>query len=380
MIRTERITVRLLICMLLLLTSCNSYSDDEMPHNEFSHRFTPLRVDTVDGLAEIGAWEIMGRGNAISLVKHNLVLNRLTVISEQIQKIVLFAIEKEETIAQQIVDIPNLRVLDIDEVGDKLLVAMAGRMRNDQGKPRDFFHWVGIWSVASGSLDECLSGSCIDEMTDPDHIEKADIGAVMDAETVVAYDEYSYRFAILSPENGGGISLINSPDSDYWWHIGKIALNSNRSQLAIVFQEGRIVLEKISEHNNWPLKGFEVLEKGVENSLQPIQNVVFDQSGKWLSIIRGKRLSIWSVSGWIKKETFSDQIDDVQEMKFNPSGELLFIMIDDHIRIIGLEEEKVVFELHTPGITSLDISDDNRLLFWGDENGTVHVWGIPVRE
>ena len=292
---------------------------------------------------------------------------------------VLFSIDREETIAQQIVDIPNLRVLDIDKEGEKLLVGMLDQRLNEQGKPREYFHWLAIWNTTSGSLDQCLTGSCIGKLTDPDQRADADIGAVMGAETVVAYDEFSYSMEKLSPKVGADISLVNSPEADYWWHIGKIAINSHHNQLAIAFEEGRIDFEKINGSENWPLKGVEVLEQGDKNQLEPVQFALIDPSGNWLSIIRGKNLSIWNVGGWIKKGTFNDQIDGVNGMNFNPSGELLFIATDDHIRIIGLKQKKIVFEMQTPGIKSLNISDDNRLLFWGDENGTVHVWGLPIR-
>lgn len=377
--RTLINTIGLLIGLLLLFARCNAPSDEELPPNEFSQRYAPLRVDTVDGMVEIGAWEIMEKGEAISLIQHNLVLNRLTVISEQAKKVVLFAIEGEETVAQQVVDIPNLRVLDVDEEGEKLLVGRSGQRLNEQGELQEYFHWFVIWNVISASRDECISvsGTCAGELTDPDKIAYADIGAVMDAETVVAYDEYSYVETILSPENGGGISLINSPDSDYWWHIGRIAVNSDQNRLAVVFQEGGVELYKITEPENWwPLAWIDVLEKRKENQLQPIQHAIFDSSARWLAIVRGQELTIWQLSDW-KRKVFQRQVGNVHGMHFNPLGELLFIGRDDAISVISLEERSVVFEMQTPGIISLDISDDNRLLFWGDGSGTVHVWGIP---
>jgi hypothetical protein len=376
--RIHRITVGLLICMLPLLASCNSHTDKELPFNKFSKRYSPLRADNLDRLVEVDDWEIMETGDPISLIKHNLDLNRLTVISEQTQMVVLFAIEREETITQQIVDVPNLRVLGIDNNGEKILIGRSGRRSNDNGKPQEYFHWFGIWSTASGSLDECFSGSCTGELTDPDQIAYADIGAVMDAETVVAYDEDAYSTVILSPGNGGGVALVNSPDADYWWHIGRIAVNTNQNRLAVVFQEGGITLFRISEPDRWwPLAWIDVLARGEENQLQPIQEAIFDPDGSWLAIVRGQDLIIWRIRGW-QREVFREKVGDVHGMRFNPSGELLFLGRDNAINVISLSERDMIFELQAPGITTLDISDDNRLLFWGDEQGTVHAWGIPI--
>ena len=375
--RIKRNKIGLIICALLLLTGCNSRSGQGLPPNEFSQRYSPLQVDTLGGLREIDAWEIMGKGETISSLQYNHALNRLTLISEQTGRIILFLIGKGEVTSRQIIDIPNLQVLGIDKEGGKLLVGNPGQALNEQGELREYFNWIAIWNIASGSLDECFSGSCVGRLTDPDKIENADIGAVMDAETAVMYDEYSYRYALLSSKDGGGISLVNSPDAEYWWHIGRIALNTRHNKLAVAYAEGRIEIEKLFGSEIWPLKGVEILAQGDENHLQSVQNAVIDPSDNWLAIVRGKQLSIWKISGWIKNQTFHDQIDVVRGISFNPPGDLLFIAINDHIRIIGLKENEVVLEIQTPGIASLSISDDNRLIFWGDENGTAHVWAIP---
>jgi len=90
LIRTQRITGRLLLCLLLLLTSCNSRSVGELLHSEFSQRYAPPGDDTVDELVEIDACRIMERGDPISLVRHHPTLNRLTVVSEQTKIVALF--------------------------------------------------------------------------------------------------------------------------------------------------------------------------------------------------------------------------------------------------------------------------------------------------
>lgn len=377
LVKVQRGTTTFFICLLLLLTSCNSRSVEELPHSEFSQRYIPLTDGTVDEFAEIDAWKILEPGYPISLVRHNVVLNQLTVVSELVKKVALFSINEEKTISQQIVEIPDLRVFDINRDGNQLLVGMSGQRLNEWGEPQQFYHWIALWDIPSGSIDRCFYWkSCIGKRTD--NIEIADTGAVMDAETVVTYGEDAFSAHVLSPGGVGGGMPVNSPDSDYWWHIGNVAVNSDLNRLAIVFQEGRIHLQKIS-FGNFPLGWWDVLVKGKENQLQPVQRAIFDPAGKWLAIIRGKDLTIWKISGW-KRKVLQEQIDNVRGMQFNPSGELLFVATNDAIQVINPRERDIIFEAQTPGITSLDISDDNRLLFWGDENGTVHMWGIPVSQ
>ena len=369
--------MNLIVSMGLFLASCTPRIAEIEPSNEYSKKFLPLRPDTLNGLVEINTWELMSEGDDINIIRYNSSLNRITAVSDLGNEVVMLSIEREESIFHKMEDIPDLQVLGIDENGNTLLVGMPGFTRNEVGKPRNYFHWIASWDPTSDSLIRCYSGSCAIELTDPDHIGSADIGAVWDSTIVILYNEYSYRYSWLSPTNGGGISLVNSPDSDYWWHIGMIAIDSAQDKLAIIFQEARIVITNIEEKNRFPLVGFRVLEHGDEDQLQPISNAIFSRSGKWLSVLRGNSISVWNVGGWRGKKIFSDQTMHVRGVEFNPQGDLLFIMIDDHTEILALDEKEVIAVIQTPGITSIDISDDNRLLFWGDRSGAVHMLGIP---
>lgn len=379
MIKISSTIPKLLFCIaILFLISCSSNSDNSSPPNEYSRSFMPMSAENIANIEEINLWKVMDEGTPISLIQYDLSLNRITAISEQPDMTIVLAVEAGETIFQNVINVPNFRAFTFDEKGEKLLGAMSGQMLDEQGLLLDYLQWTGIWDTRSGVLEYCVSGSCKADYND-DPV-TADIGATMDpkAENIVEYGFYGFTIDNLSENPYSGLASINSMDADYWWHIGAIAIDSQNNRQAIIFQEGRIVLEKILEPSNWPFSGVDdVIKRGDENELQPIQSALFDQRGKWLAIVRGEELSIWNVSGWKKEVVFTDQIGNIRGMSFNPSGELLFVGTADQIRVIGLKEKKAIHEIPTPGITSLNISADNRLLFWGDENGTVHAWGIP---
>jgi WD40 repeat protein len=206
----------------------------------------------------------------------------------------------------------------------------------------------------------------------------SDIGATIDfnGETVVTYNEDAYRVIKLSNSSYSGFALVNSPDADYWWHIGKMAMDSRHSRLAIVFQEGRITVEGILAPRIFPLSRIDVLENGTKHELQPVEFAAFDPSGKWLAVVRADELSIWSVANWKKAIIYQAPIRNVSGIEFNPSGELLFVATDNEIRAIGLEKKELIFEFDAPGVSSLHVDEDNRLLFWGDEEGVIHIRGV----
>jgi hypothetical protein len=157
--------------------------------------------------------------------------------------------------------------------------------------------------------------------------------------------QYGYLWK-LSPDDGGGLALVNRR-TDYWWHNGKIAINSQHNQLVIVYEEGRIDIRKIYESGNWPISIGDILAKGGKNQLEPVPFALIDPGGNWLAIVR-EVLSIWNIG--MDKRAYQDQIDSIDDMKFNPTGELLFLAIDNQIRIIGLKEKKYISSIQTQAL------------------------------
>ena len=232
--------------------------------------------------------------------------------------------------------------------------------------------------MKSGEIIECFSESCgeeFDELT-------IDIGAAMgrNAEFIIMYGEWAYYLTGLTSSYHSMIVLPNSPDSGYWWSIGRIAIDTANDRLAIIYKEGRIKVDAIGSNRMFDFELFNVIERGQENQYQTIHSAIFDSTGIWLAVARGGELKIHDVNGWYKPTIYRGQISSFKAMKFNPSGELLFVAADNEISIISTKEKRIIYKFAAPGISAIDISDDNRLLFWGDENGFMHVWGIPIPE
>lgn len=352
-----------------LLTCCNPNSIYTYPPNQYSERYSPLDSESIGKIKEISSWKIID--DPLALLKYNNLSNNLISVTEENKEIVKLDIETGETESHKILNVSSLRIFSFDAKGEKLLGAMSSTGINSRGESAEYLEWFAIWDTSTGLQVECIWGSCSEG--DDSIYEASDIGssADLDSEIIVSFSETAYS---IQTNNSSGFTLVNSPDADYWYHIGNVAIDSHNKRLAIVYQEGRIELRNIT------CTGFciiSALKKGDENQLQPIHVALFDRTGKWLAIVRGDQLSIWDVDGWIKKIVYREEVDAIHGMSFSPSSKFLFLATEDKIKIINLDENKLEAELSTPNITSLDISEDNRLMFWGDENGIVHLWGVP---
>ncbi len=66
-------------------------------------------------------------------------------------------------------------------------------------------------------------------------------------------------------------------------------------------------------------------------------------------------------------------------LAFDRTGEILVVAAGEKLIFFDLKRNKQVAEyaLETE-VTSLYFSRDNRLLIWGDADGNVHLWGVPL--
>lgn len=66
-------------------------------------------------------------------------------------------------------------------------------------------------------------------------------------------------------------------------------------------------------------------------------------------------------------------------LAFDPFGRLLFVGSRNQLQVYDVEKMNVVAEYDVTGITSIAVSEDNRLIIWGDGDGAVHLWGRTAR-
>lgn len=359
-----------LLCAIFLPAGC---APDSAPAlNEYSGGYSTLNSKSMGKLRETASWQLMDY--PVSLIKYNYASNSLIAVNEENKKIVRLDIWTGTTTDYEIENVSSFHAIGFDTKGDQLMGARSNiiQILGQRGLSERLDEFA-IWDANSGILILCRAGPCGD--SDRDNLNSLGISADLDDGIFVYFDEDGYS---LSTQEFGGSALVNSPDADYWWSIGNIAIDSRNERLAVVYQEGRIELDAFE---SFTISGlvFEgpPLKWGEKGDLQQVHAALFDRTGKWLAIVRGDQLSIWDVGGWFKRVAYRETVGAIHGISFSPSGGFLFLGVDDKIKIINLDRSKQAAELEAPNITSLDISEDNRLLFWSDENGVVHLWSFP---
>jgi WD40 repeat protein len=242
----------------------------------------------------------------------------------------------------------------------------------DIGLPVAYLNNIKLWNINTGNVVTCITASC-EEDTPTDS--EGWIGAIFgqDEKSVLLFDESAITIIDLY-NNNSKIYLVNSPDSRYWWHIGQLAYDYAEDRVAIVYKEGRIELLGTS-NNSGSFSASSILSDGAEGDIVDVTTAKIDPTGAWLAFVRENHVLVWKISP--NKKLFLDlAVDNVISLEYDQSGKLLFIVTTDKILVRDLISDSLVTEIITPGITTMAISDDNRLLIWGDQKGQIHVYGI----
>jgi len=349
--------------------ACSQNYNTKLATSEFTKNFPPLTLENVVKIGEIASWTVIDN-SPVSNISFNTLVNRLIVVSEQTMKVTTMNVETGEKTSDRNIGTSQLRILGITENGDKLLVGAINQ--NIENKLR----WIAIVDTNTGQLINCLSASCGNQ--DISSPPPDDIGGIMDSkgDFVVIYNEDSYTLIKQLPDEYASIVLVNSPEEDYWWHIGRIAIDTKGKRLAVIFQEGRIAIQKMPSPQVFPLvNSGKILANGTQGILQNVKFATFDPDGRWLAILQGEELIIWRVSG-LNKEVYRGVEANVTNITFSPFGGLLFISTKNEIKIFALSEGRFVSKIDTHDTTAIKISEDNRILFTGDNSGVIHMWGV----
>jgi WD40 repeat protein len=226
--------------------------------------------------------------------------------------------------------------------------------------------------METGELIQCMTYPCQENTSSKD----GNIGAVIDPDRrwVFSYSESTISIGDLSGKTEGRLSLVNDLDTDYMWSIGAIAPDAAHDGYAIVFQEGKVWLDTVDRSAS----RYRTLVDGKKNDVQEVITAKFDPAGQWLAFIRGGYMSVWYLGKKPESLYLEEKVPQAVDLSFDHSGSLLFVGGGDKITIWDLTNKSIVAEHEASGITSLDISEDNRLLIWGDAQGAIHVWGIPA--
>jgi WD40 repeat protein len=159
--------------------------------------------------------------------------------------------------------------------------------------------------------------------------------------------------------------------------IGKVVIDPEEELLAIAFETGQVSIGDIEEGNYLSnTRQYYLLEEGETTEIQDFQ---FNPTRTRLAWLSGERLVVIRLQNLIFRIGIDTPVNDGRFLTFDRTGRILVVATGDELLLFDVIKNKqiAVYPVNQE-ITSLFFTQDNRLLVWGDADGNVHLWGVPL--
>jgi len=340
--------------------------------NAFTEKYAVLSPNTVTSLTEVAQLTAAAYMSKASAVAYSLDANTVLAAYAEEGYVVRWDLATGDIIEEQHLGIVSPRGLGFDISGNVLMGPTAREVDTASPDAAEHVNGIGLWDTRTGKLIRCLTHPCTGNVPGRDGY----LGAKMDTtgSWVLIYSEWGFSTLDLTGASAGRISLINSPDSAYGWRLGTIAVDAAHRRIALVLSEGGIWLDSL----DGSMRNYQTLVDGVKNANRTIHDAVFDLAGQWLGILIDDTLSVWQMKAKPDKPYLEATVSNGIAIRFDQTGSLLLVAGGDRLLVWNLADKTRMAEFRTPGITSLGVSQDNRLVLWGDADGSIHVWGTAL--
>jgi WD40 repeat protein len=263
--------------------------------------------------------------------------------------------------------------------GDLVMGSTRSDNRAGGKEPREHVGGVLLWNTNTGALASCVEAPCPNRPPSDLSALPTLVGASLapDASLVLIYNEL-------------GVIRVNLPDLKYEQvydnmspgipssdvtTIGLVTFDATGMRYAVGLEEGAVAVVPIQQPWWAFLRNPLVLGKNDQSDLKTIADIAFSPDGSWLAEARRNTLRVWNLSAPSSTKSFQVPLPHVFHLAFDQSSMYLYAADGRSVVVVDLDAGAVVGRLDTPGISAATVSPDNRLLFWGDVNGVVHVQG-----
>jgi WD40 repeat protein len=317
-----------------------------------------------------------GGGGEIAVMQAVESKNPITGICYQDQTNSLFTVDSKDGILMRWdvdsgdietssdINIHSFSTLQFIEDCNKLFGAKQVEFRSGRANiVVEYIDDVHLWDTLTSEVIRCW-GRC-DEDVQGDPIQ---IGAIIDESGEKRIDYYDSGYSLTE-----GFLLSKSVFvrgiEETSPTVGQIVFSPSSTKFVIAYLEGGI---RIND-NRW-------IKKNSSNDKHKVVELVIDPTEKYIARIQDHYLTVWKVGVFSKQEIVHTKLGEENQIIFDKSGQFMFVGGQGHIQIWDMTQNQMIHEVLAKGISSMTISDDNRLLVWGDEYGNIHFWGLKESE
>ena len=187
------------------------------------------------------------------------------------------------------------------------------------------------------------------------------------------------------------VGTISDIEFDYIfiedYHIGKVVFNNAGNLLALAAEEGLIQIHQFPEIKRIERKigsggslVFGVLSKknlsNIDNIAKNISDLKFSNTQNFLAEVWGNNIVIWDITRFTDKPLFSFQLQNTNVIEFSIFDDMLIAGTNEGLVLIDIKKQRIATNYPVGEVTQLLLSQDGTLLFWGDDKGDLHIWGI----
>lgn len=367
--RTKVSCINITICIgLLIFTACCKPADRSLKQpNTFTNRYRQITSESINLIVEIKQLS-ENSPKIIGAIGYNHESNAAMIVNMDTGNMETWSLDNDSLVSTLILQIVTDQGLNFNGNANEILGANNHEYRDDNkdGFLEEYIYGIKAWDTSDGTVIYCFV-NC-------DYIPPL---ATYISSGLNITGDWIYIFStgdMMSENIKSGQSnnvILLSPDN-YFHLISNLTLNSTGNRYAIAYQEGgvRIFSQKIVALFS------PEFERNIDNDFKAAIALTFSPSDRWLARIRDDKVNIWRVIGLTGKEQYEVEIPSAKLLVFDNMEQMLFVSSEDTITVIDITKKDIVTTLSTPNITALSISQDNRLLLWGDSEGIIHIWGV----
>jgi WD40 repeat protein len=348
------------------------------PPGDYSKKLTSLNVGNIAEISEVLELTTTLSSRPVSAAAYFPLKNALLSVSSEDGILRAWSLENEKTLYEYSLGITSNVGLGFDQSGDLILGPIWHQyLENDYGELIDGVGGFTVWDTKTGSLVACITYPC-DYTASTNEWQRGLIsGAVIDpnGDWVLSINETRLGIVnINNVEQSYSIGETRIDGSHRRMALG--AFDPNNNNYAIAYRDGGVTIQRFGDSIlNW---FYPKINLGLDeiNTSHQVVSLNYSPDGRWLARIQDETITIWDLNNQSKALYFEDKIVESKILAFDQSSYFLFIGTTKEVFVLDINTKEVSFKIKTPGITTLSVSSDNRLLIWGDESGIIHLWGI----
>jgi hypothetical protein len=366
----------ILTCLLglILLAGCRNVDQS----GNHSQRFLSIDRTNINFLTEILNIPPLSNVNSVIGTHFNPVLNELFIIYSPQGITSIWDLNKNEKITSYQTNISTESGIAFDNTGNFFSGAMNSSFIDDGFFNKEYLGDIGFWEIKTGELKICIEGNCqkdkklenkesIFALTSPIGVKIEPFG-----NWGLIYGLRSIKYVDLR-NNEITTDFLDIPKGEELKLIGNVTFDSQGKKIAIAYQEGGVIIRDphIDLFSN-------IVELNSDKKVHfPVTALVFSPDNRWLARSYNNIVNVWEINNTKNRKIIDEVIHNSKALAFDNSSNFLFVGTSENILILDLQSGKEIKRYLTPGLTSFNISSDDKFVIWGDKKGYVHILGRP---